>query len=93
MWRIGSNHPNWKGGTKTRPDGYVRDSKTDKYTHRLIMEESLGRPLEPGEQVHHIDGNPSNNTLENLRLFNSNNEHRKYEVQLQKRSNDGKFTK
>ena len=43
--------------------------------HRLVMAHHLGRPLERGEVVHHIDGVKSNNQLSNLRLFRSNSEH------------------
>lgn len=89
-WRKGPNHPNWKGGIKTRPDGYVRTTD-DKYIHRLIMEKHLGRPLLSSEQVHHIDGNPSNNVIENLELYDSNSEHRKYESSIAKRDNLGRF--
>lgn len=32
------------------------------------MEESLGRPLEPYEDVHHIDGDTLNNSLDNLEI-------------------------
>lgn len=34
------------------------------------MEEKLGRPLKPYEQVHHIDHNPSNNDISNLSVVN-----------------------
>ena len=35
---------------------------------RILMAQKLGRPLEPYEQVHHIDGNALNNSLENLEI-------------------------
>lgn len=35
---------------------------------KYLMEEKLGRPLEPNEDVHHIDGNPLNNDLSNLEI-------------------------
>ncbi len=36
--------------------------------HRVIMQQHLGRRLEPWELVHHKDGNPKNNSIENLEL-------------------------
>ena len=58
----------------SRKDGYVME-------HRLIMAKSIGRPLKRSEVVHHIDHNPENNDLLNLRLFATNGEHKKYESQ------------
>lgn len=73
-------HPNWKGGRRqhlgymmvllegdhrfysmTTQGGYVGE-------HRLVMAESLGRPLTSRETVHHKDGDRSNNTIDNLQL-------------------------
>ena len=42
----------------------VRGKRIDE--HRLIMQNVLGRKLDRNEVVHHIDGNKSNNSLENL---------------------------
>lgn len=83
----------WKGGRRIRPDGYIRVAipkthphPSEKHNgtwymleHRLVMERHLGRYLEPGEIVHHIDGNPSNNAIENLRLCESQAEHMRRE--------------
>lgn len=74
----------WTGGRTTDAHGYVllhapdhphADYKGRVREHRLVMERKLGRYLEPGEVVDHIDGNTSNNDPSNLRLFASNAEH------------------
>lgn len=43
--------------------------------HRLIMENAIGRYLKKNEIVHHIDGDVTNNNLENLMYFQDNGEH------------------
>jgi len=71
----GKRAPGWKGGRKKdqngywwvwAPDhpncvksGYIRE-------HRLIWEQANGRLLRKDEDVHHIDGDRSNNRPENL---------------------------
>jgi hypothetical protein len=82
--------PRWKGGRKIRKDGYVivcvpddypnpcsKHSSGTKYAleHRIVMEQNLGRYLTPIEVVHHIDRNPSNNKIENLKLYASHADH------------------
>lgn len=80
---------NWKGGRKVRKDGYTLviapdnhpypsdTNKGVKYIleHRLVMERHIGRYLEPTEVVHHIDGNPRNNDILNLKLYATQAEH------------------
>lgn len=46
--------------------------------HRYLMEKIIGRKLNKREIVHHIDGNPKNNSLNNLQLFRNNAEHIKF---------------
>lgn len=50
------------------------------WEHRLLMEKKLGRYLTENEVVHHIDGNPSNNALDNLMLFQTNAEHLAFDL-------------
>jgi hypothetical protein len=81
--RPGRNHF-WKGGRTVDSYGYVlvktpehpnKDHRGYVREHRLVMEQQLGRYLEPSEVVDHRDGNTSNNDPANLRLFASNAEH------------------
>lgn len=47
---------------------YLHDSKQVISYPRFLMEQKLGRTLLADEQVHHIDGNPLNNNLDNLEI-------------------------
>ena len=65
------------GYVSRRVKGHPHATKYGNYVrvHRLVMEEKLGRYLTPEEVVDHIDGNPSNNHPDNLRVFPNNAEH------------------
>lgn len=49
-----------------------------RHLHRIVAELKLGRPLNPGEVVHHIDNNKRNNSPDNLMVFASQAEHAKW---------------
>jgi len=49
-----------------------------KQVHRIVMEKYLKRGLTKEEVVHHIDGDKSNNDINNLRLFPNKKEHAKF---------------
>lgn len=60
-------------------DTYPKDH--GRHEHRVVAEKMLGRPLKPGEVVHHKDGDKHNNAPENLMIFKSQKEHVKYHIE------------
>jgi hypothetical protein len=78
MTAYGENNAMWKGGRSVTEHGYVlirvgkehhlADVRGYAYEHRIVAEQKLGRALLNGEQVHHRDGNRSNNSLDNIEI-------------------------
>ena len=80
---LGPDHPRWKGvpirsGSKTYlmiwvdpndPLSVMCHTGTNyAFQHRIVMARAISRPLTAGETVHHINGNWTDNRLENLQL-------------------------
>lgn len=75
----GESSPTWKGGRRIE-DGYVLvykpkhvNCKSNGYVreHAFVMSQFLRRPLEKGENVHHVNGDKSDNRIENLELWST----------------------
>ncbi len=66
---------------KCSNNGMTYAKKHGRHEHRIVAEQILGRPLLPGEVVHHRDGNRRNNRPENLMVFPSQAEHARWHVE------------
>jgi len=77
--KFGDRNPNWNGGIVLKK-GYVRVRKDGGYLrqHRFIVSEYIDRKLNKHERIHHIDGNKTNNEINNLYIFRNNYSHIKY---------------
>lgn len=72
----GENAAHYGDGTTTdkgrvsvlRPDHPYANQRGYVLRSHLVIEQAIGRYVLPGEEVHHLDENPSNDTSENLVL-------------------------
>lgn len=74
-------------GIKQSTNGYLLewDDSRQRYIpqHRLVVEKHLGRLLVDEEQVHHINGNKVDNSIENLWLCSTPGDHTRTHKQLE----------
>ncbi len=99
--KTADKNPKWHGGFLVNggyryiysPDhphaiktGYVLE-------HRLVMEQKLGRLLEPFEIVHHLNGIKNDNRPENLAVCESVSQHNSQHEPDRKRNDLGQYSK
>ena len=96
--KSGKNNPRWNGG-KFSLHGYVMVYRPNHpfatkagyvCEHRLVMEKIIGRYLERGEAVHHLNHDRTDNKPENLHLCESNGKHF-IDHHLKERDGGGRF--
>jgi hypothetical protein len=61
MIKLDHSDPLWPNATKRNSRGWMPE-------HRWVMARALSRPLKRTETIHHINGNKTDNRLENLQL-------------------------
>lgn len=59
-------YTDWRAEHRS-PETYLKDGRV--HAHRVVAAAVLGRSLEPGEIVHHVDLNKQNNHPSNLAVF------------------------
>ena len=92
--QTGEKSPRWNGGRTISSEGYAYIRIGDHYAaeHRLVMEDHLGRSLNPCEHVHHENGNRLDNRLGNLRVLTVS-QHAKMHNGFRLRDARGRFLK
>lgn len=82
----GEKHRLWKGGRHKREDGYIvlrlpdhpsSNARGNIYEHRLVWEQTHGKPVPKGWHIHHLNGIKHDNRPENLIAVAPKNHNRK----------------
>lgn len=84
-YATGPRNSQWKGGKTIASNGYrllrvgvshhLADCRGYAYEHRVVAERKIGRRLNPGEEVHHINGDKLDNRPDNLEAVASRHHH------------------
>lgn len=87
---------NWWSNYKIEINKSINDPNRiiDHYSHkpyRRIVEQYLGHVLLPNETIHHINGDNSDNRIDNLFLFTTQSEHMQYHSLLRNWANTFPF--
>ncbi len=78
--------------TYTDNRGYLRYSDNNKLVHRVVAARKIGRNLNKGEVVHHIDRNKKNNNPNNLWVFPNQSAHDKvHKLDAQRHGNNASY--
>ena len=90
--------PEYRGHATWLVHGYlvykIYGDEKERYIHREIMEEFIGRKLDSIEIVHHINEDRLDNRIENLEVLSMGEHfslHNKKLSQLRHRNNKGQF--
>ncbi len=71
-WGHGRDNPNYNGGLSSMKGRTIcvhRDGKHWSLYSRVLLEAHLGRELASSEIIHHINGNCSDDRVENLQIM------------------------
>ncbi len=81
----GENNPKWKGGQFQKEEGYVMIRMGNKYIYEHILTWKRNNGSIPkGHVIHHINGDKSDNRIENLSCM-SQSDHMKLHMNTKKK--------